>query len=99
MNSPSARAVLVQSELFREQMAALERDQQEVIWSSLSRAREGKFTPGVENPWGGDYLLWPCGPNKEHRVVLRPLNPDEIADVADAGVDSFYLISIEPSPI
>ena len=95
----SALAALVQSELFRDQMAALNQDQRDVIWRSLRRAREGKYTPGVENPWGGDYMLWPCGPGPQHQVLLRPLNSEEVAAITGQARAGFYLIEIRPSPI
>src|SRR5262249_44730586 len=97
--SRTAPATLVQSELFRDQIDALSQDQRTLIWRSLNRARGRKFTPGVENPWGDDYLLWPCGPNKEYKVLLRPLNAEEVMALVGHGGDGFYLFSIEPSPI
>jgi hypothetical protein len=97
--SQSGKAALVQSELFRDQMDALTQEQRALIWRSLNRARERKFTPGVENPWGGDYLLWPCGPNREYQVLLRPLNATEVLELAGHDGDGFYLYRIEPSPI
>lgn len=96
--TPSEWATLIQSELFREQMAVLNQDQRDLIWRALSRARERKFTPGVERPWDADYLYWPCGPGKEFRVLLRPVNAEEIAALGGEGEDGFYLIRIEPSP-
>jgi hypothetical protein len=79
LNAP-APAAMVQSEYFCSQMEELDEAQREQIWRWLNRARDGKPTPGVLNPWGpdSDYLLWPCG---DFMVVLRRMGPDEVAGV------------------
>lgn len=91
-------AAMLQSELFRSQMAELNEEQQQLILTSLNRARDGKPTPGVENHWDSDYLLWPCGPQTEYRVLLRPLTQSEVEAETGEARDGFYLIQIEPSP-
>jgi hypothetical protein len=90
---------MLESELFRSQMAALNEEQRHLIWRSLNRARDGKLTLGVTNPWDGNYLVWPCGPHAEYRVILRRLERAEVAAETGELRDGFYLICIEPSPI
>lgn len=91
----SLPAVLVESELFASQMAKLGDAEREMIWQSLARARDGKPTPGVESPWGAGYLLWPCGPHKEFKVLLRRLDPDEVEALAGDRREGFYLYRVE----
>jgi hypothetical protein len=86
---------MVESELFSSQMAELDAEAQGLIWRSLNRAREGRPTPGVEKPWQGDWLLWPCG---GHQVVLRPMREEEVATVTGELQEGILLIAIEPSP-
>jgi hypothetical protein len=86
---------MVESELFSSQMAELDAEVQGLIWRSLNRAREGRPTPGVEKPWEGDWLLWPCG---DHHVLLRPMTEEEVAAVTGAPQKGILLIAIEPSP-
>ena len=93
-SQPRARAVMVQNELFTSQLEALDEHERKIVWLSLSRARDGKPTPGVERPWDGDWLLWPCG---QRQVLLRPMSPQEVAAAGGSG-EGIYLMGIEPSP-
>jgi hypothetical protein len=102
--SPSQPAVLIESELFKSQMEALGEgedgeQEQQLIWRSLNRARHGLPTPGVSNPWGGEYRMWPCGPNKRYEVLLRAMTREEVEKETGSPGQGFYLIEIEPSPI
>jgi hypothetical protein len=98
MSSPQndESPAILKSEFFESQMASLDEEVRRKIWSSLSRAREGKPTPGVEQPWGGEWLRWPCG---DYKVILRRLNPEEVAAQIGTPRDGLYLLALEPSPI
>lgn len=87
---------MIESERFASQMAELNTEARGLIWRSLNRAREGKPTPGVEKPWDGDWLLWPCG---SHRVLLRQLASAEVEAVTGEPGEGIFLMAIEPSPI
>ncbi len=87
---------MIESERFASQMAELDAEAQRLIWRSLNRAREGKPTPGVEKPWGGDWLLWPCG---RHQVLLRQMASAEVEAVTGRPGEGIFLMAIEPSPI
>jgi hypothetical protein len=91
---PRIRAVMVENELFKSQIAVLDNAEQQRIWRSLRRARDGRATPGVERRWDGDWLLWPCG---AYKVLLRPMSPEEVADTGATG-EGIYLMGLEPSP-
>ena len=76
---------MAETGLFTSQMKDLTELDAKTVWRSLQRARDGLVTPGVQKPWGGDWMLWPCG---SYRVLLRPLNSEEASSLkppADAG--------------
>jgi hypothetical protein len=89
----SARVVL-QTEQFETQLAELDQGDQDAIWRSLKRARDGLPTFGIEKPWGGDWELWPCG---AFRVLLRPLSHDEVEAQTGVSAPGLYLVQIEPA--
>jgi hypothetical protein len=86
---------MVGTALFWDQWKELDEEEQQRILKSLRRARDGLPTPGVDNPFGGEWLLWPCG---DRKVLLRPMGRDEVEAETGAPGKGFLLYSVEPSP-
>jgi hypothetical protein len=92
----SAKYALVRTELFDEQMALLSQEARETIWRSLGRARAGKPTGGIDRPWDGPWLLWPCG---ERKVLMREMTTDEVKEETGTLGEGYLLYALRPPPI
>jgi hypothetical protein len=92
-------AELVMTSLFKKHLAAIGKADRVAVKKTLDRVSCGKEAMGVERPWGPDsaWTRWPAG---AYKVVVRPLDPSEVAAALGGEPRAgFLLMILHPPPV